>query len=58
MRQRNWRLIVVGGVLIVAAPLFFLFMLYDLAPRSNDPATRLVELKVEATVVPEKAGTK
>jgi len=36
MRQRNWRLIIVGLVLIVAAAGFFLFMM-GMAPRSNDP---------------------
>lgn len=36
MRQKNWRLIV-GGVLIVVAVGFFLFMM-GIAPQSNDPA--------------------
>jgi hypothetical protein len=40
MRQRNWRLIIVGLVLIVAAAGFFLFMM-GMAPKSNDPKTML-----------------
>jgi hypothetical protein len=36
MRQRNWRLIAVGTVLLVLAVLFFLNM-RDLTPWSNDP---------------------
>ena len=37
MRKRNWRLIVVGVVLLGAAGLFFLAMM-GMIPRSNDPA--------------------
>jgi hypothetical protein len=37
MRQKNWRLVIVGAVLILAAPTFFFFML-TLTPKSNDPA--------------------
>jgi TRAP-type mannitol/chloroaromatic compound transport system permease large subunit len=37
MRQKNWRLIIVGVVLIVSAAGFFIFM-GTMAPRSNDPA--------------------
>jgi TRAP-type mannitol/chloroaromatic compound transport system permease large subunit len=40
MRQTNWRLVIVGGVLIILALGFFLFML-GLAPQSNDPKTML-----------------
>ena len=36
MRQRNWRLIAVGTVLLVLAALFFLSM-RDLTLWSNDP---------------------
>ncbi|WP_027552091.1 hypothetical protein [Bradyrhizobium sp. Cp5.3] len=36
MRKRNWRLIAVGGVLLVLAVLFFLSM-RDMTPWSNDP---------------------
>jgi hypothetical protein len=37
MRQRNWRIIIVGFVLTVLALGFYLFML-SIAPSSNDPA--------------------
>ena len=40
MRQTNWRLVIVGGVLIVLAAGFFLVML-GMAPKSNDPKTML-----------------
>jgi hypothetical protein len=36
MRQRNWRLIIVGVVLIAASAGFF-FCMGTMAPRSNDP---------------------
>jgi len=36
MRKRNWRVVIVGIVLIVLAVLFFFFML-SMAPKSNDP---------------------
>jgi hypothetical protein len=36
MRQKNWRLVIVGGVLVVLAAGFFLYMM-GLAPKSNDP---------------------
>lgn len=36
MRQKNWRLVIVGGVMIVLAVGFFLFMM-GLAPQSTDP---------------------
>ncbi len=37
MWKKNWRLIIVGIVLLGAAGLFFLTMM-DMIPRSNDPA--------------------
>jgi hypothetical protein len=37
MRKKNWRLIIVGLVLLALVVLFFLFML-GMVPRSNDPA--------------------
>ncbi len=37
MRSRNWRMILVGFVLIVMALGFYFFML-SIAPTSNDPA--------------------
>jgi hypothetical protein len=36
MRQKNLRLVIVGGVLVVLAAGFFLYMM-GLAPKSNDP---------------------
>ncbi len=36
MRQKNWRVIIVGAVLLVLAAAFFLFMM-TIAPKSNDP---------------------
>ncbi len=36
MRRKNWRLVIVGGVLVVLAAGFFLYMM-GLAPKSNDP---------------------
>lgn len=36
MRRKNWRLVIVGGVLAVLAAGFFLYMM-GLAPKSNDP---------------------
>jgi hypothetical protein len=38
MRERNWRLVAVGAVLLLLAILFFLTM-RDTTPWSNDPAT-------------------
>ena len=37
MRRKNWRIILVGFVLIVMALGFYFFML-SIAPTSNDPA--------------------
>ena len=36
MRRQNWRVVIVGIVLIILAGLFYLFMLTT-APKSNDP---------------------
>jgi len=36
MRQKNWRLVIFGFVLIIAAVGFYFFML-TLAPQSTDP---------------------
>jgi hypothetical protein len=38
MRQKNWRLVIVGAVLIVLAAAFFFYMM-GMAPKSNDPKT-------------------
>ncbi len=36
MRRKNWRVVIVGGVLFASAVAFFFYML-GMAPRSNDP---------------------
>jgi hypothetical protein len=36
MRQKNWRVVILGVVLIILAVIFYLFMLTT-APKSNDP---------------------
>jgi hypothetical protein len=36
MRRKNWRIVIVGLVLVAAAAAFFVFM-QGTAPRSNDP---------------------
>jgi hypothetical protein len=36
MRQKNWRLVIVGGVLIGLAVVFYVVML-GMAPQSTDP---------------------
>ena len=40
MRQRNWRVVIVGFVLTVLAVGFYFFML-PIAPSSNDPAVMM-----------------
>jgi hypothetical protein len=40
MRQKNWRLVIVGAVLIVLGAAFFLYMM-GMAPKSNDPQSML-----------------
>jgi hypothetical protein len=40
MRQRNWRVVIVGFVLTVLAVGFYFFML-TIAPSSNDPAVMM-----------------
>ncbi|HJZ83249.1 MAG TPA: hypothetical protein VKD91_22970 [Pyrinomonadaceae bacterium] len=37
MRRRNWRMVIVGVVLVLMAVGFFFFMMTT-APKSNDPA--------------------
>ena len=36
MRQKNWRVVIVGGVMVVLAIGFFLFWM-TMAPKSTDP---------------------
>ena len=40
MRRKNWRIVIVGVVLILIAVAFYLFML-SIAPKSNDPVALL-----------------
>jgi len=40
MRRKNWRIVIVGTVLLFAAAGFFLYML-TIASRSNDPAAMM-----------------
>jgi hypothetical protein len=49
MRRKNWRIVIVGFVLIVIALAFYFFML-SIASKSNDPAALM-------QTVGEVAGT-
>jgi hypothetical protein len=40
VRQKNWRLVIVGGVLVVVAAGFFLYMM-GMMPQSNDPKSMM-----------------
>jgi len=40
VRRRNWRIVIVGFVLLASALGFFFYM-QSIAPQSNDPATLL-----------------
>ena len=50
MRRRNWRMVIVGVVLIFMAVGFFFFML-STAPKSNDPAALMQTVGTVAGVV-------
>jgi hypothetical protein len=50
MRRKNWRIVVVGIVLILAAPAFFAGML-GAAPGSNDPVALMQTVGQVAGVV-------
>jgi hypothetical protein len=50
MRRKNWRIVIVGLVLIVFAAAFFLFML-STASRSNDPAALMQTVGTVSGVV-------
>jgi hypothetical protein len=50
MRRRNWRIVVVGIVLILAAPIFFAGMLRA-APGSNDAVALMQTVGQVAGVV-------
>ena len=50
MRQRNWRVVIVGVVLVVAALVFYFYM-QSIAPKSNDPAGLMQTVGTVAGVV-------
>ena len=50
MRRRNWRIVIVGSVLIVIALGFYFFML-SIASKSNDPAALMQTVGTVAGVV-------
>ena len=50
MRRKNWRLVIVGAVLVLAAPAFSFFFL-GLASKSNDPAALMQTVGQVAGVV-------
>jgi hypothetical protein len=50
LRQKNWRLVIVGAVMIVAALVFFLFML-SIAGKSNNPASLMETVGTVSGVV-------
>ena len=50
MRRGNWRIVIVGLVLIVLAVAFFLFML-STASKSNDPAALMQTVGTVSGVV-------
>lgn len=50
MRRKNWRVVIVGSVLIVLAAAFYFFML-SIASKSNDPAALMQTVGTVAGVV-------
>jgi hypothetical protein len=50
MRLKNWRIVIVGSVLIVIAAAFYFFML-SIASKSNDPAALMQTVGTVAGVV-------
>ena len=50
MRHKNWRLVIVGAVLIPLALVFYFFML-SIASKSNDPAALMETVGTVAGVV-------
>jgi heme/copper-type cytochrome/quinol oxidase subunit 4 len=50
MRQKNWRVVIVGIVLVIAALVFFLYM-QSIAPKSTDPAALMQTVGTVAGVV-------
>ena len=50
MRQKNWRIIIVGFVLVVLALVFF-FLMQSVASRSTDPVALMQTVGTVAGVV-------
>lgn len=50
MRRKNWRVVIVGLVLIVMALVFFLFMM-SVAAKSNDPVALMQTVGTVSGVV-------
>ena len=50
MRQKNWRAVIVGGVLLALAVGFFLFMM-SIAGKSNDPVALMQTVGTVSGVV-------
>ncbi|MEQ1864259.1 MAG: hypothetical protein ABL996_06350 [Micropepsaceae bacterium] len=50
MRQKNWRVVIAGGVLLALAGVFVLIMM-AMAPQSNDPVALMETVGTTAGVV-------
>lgn len=50
MRRKNWRIVIVGFVLIIMALAFYFYML-SIASKSNDPAALMQTVGTVAGVV-------
>jgi uncharacterized protein YpmB len=50
MRRKNWRIVIVGFVLVVIAIAFY-FLMLSKAPKSNDPAALMQTVGTVAGVV-------
>jgi uncharacterized protein YpmB len=50
MRRKNWRIVIVGSVLIIIAVAFYFFML-SIASKSNNPAALMQTVGEVAGVV-------
>lgn len=50
MRRKNWRIVIVGFVLVIIAIAFY-FLMLSMASRSNDPAALMQTVGTVAGVV-------
>ena len=50
MRRKNWRIVIVGFVLVIIAIAFY-FLMLSMASRSNDPAAMMQTVGTVAGVV-------